>query len=224
MIGNTDTTLSRTTGTVECMDTDMEFDELADLTATWCRMWSENPALAHEVMTDDCVQWAATTEGLDSVVGPSQQERFVTAYRAQHVNVFAPRTIVAGGDMFGYLWDVTLPDGTTKSGIDVNVLQGKRIRENWTFVADRRREAADPASGDAVAPDAMRRLVDEWAAERGYRVHRRPVLDAAQGRAALLRTSPSGDGTEVGGVDLLTVRDGAIEAIWSITGTRAFRY
>ena len=214
---NTDTTVSRTDCIVVHMD-------IYEITTTWCRMWSEDPALAHDLMTDDCVQWAATTPGLDSVVGPRQQQQFVTAYRAQHVNVFAPRTIVLDGDMFGYLWDVTLPDGTVKTGIDVNVLSRDRICQNWTVVAERRQDEPDPAPGDAVSADALRELVVEWAREQGYAVHRRPVVDAANGRVALLRSSTAADGTKVGGVDVLTVRDGVVEPFWSITGTRAFRY
>ena len=37
---------------------------------SWCRMWNEDPSLAHELMTDDCVQWSDHGVGLDSVVGP----------------------------------------------------------------------------------------------------------------------------------------------------------
>ncbi|TWP51764.1 hypothetical protein FKR81_12935 [Lentzea tibetensis] len=54
----------------------------------WCRMWNEDPSLAHELMTGSCVQWSNRVESLDAVVGPDQQERFVTDYRARHVNVF----------------------------------------------------------------------------------------------------------------------------------------
>lgn len=49
---------------------------------------------------------------------------------------------------------------------------------------------------------------------------RQPILDADNGRIALLRTMSDG----VGGADLLTVRNGDVEPIWSLTGTRAFRY
>ncbi len=202
----------------------MEINDIGQITIIWCRMWSENPALAHDLMTDDCRQWFGTTTALDSVVGPAQQERFVAAYRAEHANVFTPRTIVADRDMFGYLWDVTLPDGTVKSGIDVNVLQGKRVRENWTFVADRHRSEPNPEPGDPISYDSLRLLVKRWADERGYAVHRRPLLDPANGRAALLRSSTTKDDAQVGGVDLLTIRDGLIEPFWSITGTRAFLY
>lgn len=202
----------------------MDIDEIREVTTTWCRMWSEDPALAHDLMTDDCRQWSGVTAALDVVVGPVQQEQFVTAYRAQHVNVFAARTIVADGDMFGYLWDVTLPAGTVKTGIDVNVLQGNLVRENWTFVADSRRSEPDPAPGDRISEDSLLTLVSDWAGERGYAVHRRPVLDPANGRAALLRTSMTDDGAQVGGIDLLTARDGKVEPFWSITATRAFGY
>lgn len=200
----------------------MNIDEITQLTTTWCRMWSAEPALAHDLMTQDCRQWSAVTAGLDAVVGPAQQERFVTAYRAEHVNVFVPGTIVADGDMFGYLWDVTLPDGTMKTGIDVNVVQGMLVGDNWTFVTDSCR--SEPAPGDRTGTAALLALVRDWAGAHDVEMHRRPVLDPENGRAMLLRTSLTSDGKSVGGVDLLTVRDGHLEPVWSITGTRAFAY
>jgi hypothetical protein len=128
---------------------------------TWCRMWSEDPALAHELMTEDCVQWSGQTAGLDAVVGPKQQEEFVTAYRSEHVNVFTPRVLADAGDSFAYLWDVRVPDGGVRTGLDVNLLAGDRIRENWTFVAQRRCDLPDPA---ATTPDpaATGDLCDRW--------------------------------------------------------------
>lgn len=125
----------------------MDNEAMAD---TWCRMWSEDPTLAHEVLAPDGRQWSGQTPALDDVVGPEQQVEFVTAYRAQHVNVFSPRVLADGGDRFAYLWDVRLPDGTVHTGLDVNVLRGGLVADNWTFVAPRRCELADPeVSGDA---------------------------------------------------------------------------
>jgi hypothetical protein len=118
---------------------------------------------------------------------------------------------------------VTLPDGTMKSGIDVDVLYGQQIRENWTFVADGHRNEPDPGPGDSIGYDALLSLVLDWAGEHRYTVHRRSVIDAGNGRAALLRTSTIDDDVQVGGVDLLTVRGGVLEPLWSIPGRRAFR-
>ena len=197
----------------------MDTEEVIELATTWCRMWNEDPALAHELMTDDCVQWFANTPDLDSVVGPTQQEAFVTAFRAQQVNIFVPRVYVVDGDTFAYLWDVTLPDATVMTGVDVNVLQGKRIHENWTFMGPHR-DAPDLPLGDVLDRDALTTLASNWAKTMDYAVHRRLIIDVQSGRIALLRNTSDG----IGGVDLLAVRNGEVEPIWSVTGTRAFRY
>ena len=108
------------------------------LMTNWLRMWNENPALARDLMTDDCRQWSGLTPGLDTVVGPEDQVRFVTAYRAKHLNVFRPRVLVDGGDQLAYLWDVTLPDGTVWTGADANIVGAGRVSRNWTFVSNSR--------------------------------------------------------------------------------------
>lgn len=215
MTSNTDTTLSPTVATVMGMD----IAEATELATSWCRMWNEKPALAYELMTDDCVQWFANAPDLDSVIGPAQQEAFVTAYRGRQVNVFVPRLYVVDGDAFAYLWDVTFPDATVMTGIDVNVVQGKRIRENWTFLGPRR-DAPDPPPGDLLDGEKLTTLASGWAAAMGYAVHRRLIVDESSGRIAVLRNTSDG----AGGVDLLAVRDGDVEPIWSVTGARAFRY
>ena len=213
---------------------------------TWCRMWSEDPALAHDVMTDDCVQWSGQTAGLDSVVGPAEQEKFVTAYRAQHVNVFTPRVVVDGGGQLAYLWDVRLPDGTVHTGADVNILRDGKVTENWTFVSGQHCDLPDPEaapSDTAVIERLCRQWLEFWNgadvpgadsfypadrwSDRGTRtvaVHREPVIDATRGRAALLRTETAPDGTDSSAVDLLSIRDGRIAQAWSLIGSRAFRY
>ncbi len=198
----------------------MDINEITELTDAWCRMWSVDPALAHDVMTEDCRQWSGNTAGLDGVIGPQQQQEFVTAYRAEHVNVFTPRLIIAEADSFGYLWDVARPDGSVVTGIDVNVLQGRRVRQNWTFVADTWRSQPDPEPGAACRADELTGLLEAWVAEQGFAVHRQPVLDPDNGRIALLRSTTAG----LGGVDLLSVRGGAVESIWSVTGVRPFHY
>lgn len=197
----------------------MSTQDIIDLTEAWARMWNEDSSLAHQLMTDDCVQWWGSGPDLDSVVGPVQQESFVTAAREKTGNVFVPRLYVIDGHTYAYLWDVTSREGTVMSGVDVNVLQGNRIRENWTFVGPHR-DAPDPAPGDALDRDTMAKLAHTWAEELGYTVHRQLVVDERSGRIALLRTMSDG----VAGVDLLTVRDGEVEAIWSVTAARGFRY
>jgi hypothetical protein len=235
----------------------------------WCRMWNEDPSLAHELMTDGCVQWSNRGEGLDTVVGPDDQERFVTDYRARHVNLFTPRVFVDAGDQFAYLWDVRTPDGQVRTGLDVNVLHDGRVHENWTFVGTRRCDQPDPEpavagladaaaiellgrrwvelrngrtelaqelvtsdfvlfcgespAGDANGPAELAALVDKQAAT--IAIHRQPVVDVARGSVAFLWTAEAAeDGVAVGGVDLLTAREGRIARAWSLTGIRAFRY
>jgi hypothetical protein len=223
-------------------------------------MWDTDPALAHKLMTDDCVQWSAQTPGLDTIVGPDQQEQFVTAYRTKHVNLFRPWLLIDGTTSFAYLWDVTSPDGTVRTGVDVNVLRGDLVAENWTCVADRHDSPgpddtlAETTDADILA-DVCRRWVALWRGQtdtltdlvtddvsvfisgtgnlngRGAlaahttpnsaaTAHRTPVIDAARGRAALLRTT----GTNTGSIDVLQLRGGRIAHAWSLPGVRAFSY
>ena len=197
----------------------MDIGEITELATTWCRMWNEDSALAHELMTDDCVQWFASGPDLDSVVGPTQQEAFVTAARAQTGNMFVPRLYVVDGNVFTYLWDVTSRDGTVMTGVDVNMVQGKRIKDNWTFMGPHR-DAPLPPPGDVLGRDSLATLASNWAEMMDYVVHRQLIIDVQSGRIALLRNTSDG----IGGVDLLAVRNGQVEPIWSVTGTRAFRY
>lgn len=138
---------------------------------TWCRMWNEDPSLAYGLMSDDCVQWSDHGAGLDTVVGPHEQEQFVTGYRARHVNVFSPRVLVDAGDRFAYLWDVRKADGQVLTGIDVNILTDDRIRENWTFVAERRCEQSDPEPDAAhrTDPATIEDLCHHWVRLRNGR-------------------------------------------------------
>ncbi|WP_328940365.1 nuclear transport factor 2 family protein [Streptomyces sp. NBC_00250] len=138
---------------------------------TWCRMWNEDPSLAYDLMSDDCVQWSNHVDSLDSVVGPDEQERFVAGYRARHVNIFSPRVLVDAGDRFAYLWDVRKADGQVLTGIDVNILKDDRIRENWTFVAERLCEQSDPEPQAAGRSDAatIEDLCHRWVQLRNGR-------------------------------------------------------
>ncbi len=251
--------------------------ENAEIVTTWCRMWTEDPALAHQVLAADGRQWSGQTAALDAVVGPEQQVEFVSAYRAQHENVFTARVLADGGDRFAYLWDVRLPDGTVHTGLDVNVVRDGLVVENWTFVAPRRCVLADPdeasdATLDVAGLGALAaRWVEVWGGaveqaaglttqdylgwsgaseveqegtgpevlaarveqERTRREsgtvtsHREPVVDTARQRVAMLWIAVEDHGgtrTEVGGVDLLVVRDGRVSRSWTLRGTRAFAY
>jgi hypothetical protein len=235
---NTDRTVSRSTGSVVHMENNEE------RMRQWCRMWNEDPALAHELMSPACVQWSGQTPGLDSVVGPAEQVRFLEGYRARHVNTFRPRVLADGGDHFAYLWDVDKAGGQKVTGFDVNILHDGRIAENWTFVGEWRDTAPDPAY---TGGDDLDKVLDGWlrwragdpvdvvAAGFGYfsgaagplarpepavlTPHREPILDPGRGTIAFLWTGPAG-----GGADLLSVRDGRVARAWSLTATRSFRY
>ena len=178
---------------------------------TWCRMWSENPSLAYELMTDSCLQWSAQTPGLDGVIGPRQAVDMMTAYRAEHINVFRPRVLVDGGDRFAYSWDVTGPDGTVRSGMDFNILQGGRVERNWTFVGD---VCTDWAAAEPLSPADRAVLVElaDWS-------HQPPVIDADRGRVAQLRTI---DGLPT--AQLLIVRNRSVVSSWTFHGARPFNY
>jgi hypothetical protein len=58
-----------------------------------------------------------------------------------------------------------------------------------------------------------------------FTMHRQPVVAPVHGRVLFLWTAETrADGAPVGGVDLLTVRDGRFARAWSLTGARPFRY
>ncbi len=161
---------------------------------TWCRMWNDDPSLAYELMSDDCVQWSGRTAGLDAVVGPQEQERFVTAYRARTANVFSPRVLVDAGDRFAYLWDVRKADGQVLTGIDVNILEGDRVRENWTFVAERHCGQPDPGPEAAEGTDVamLEDLCHRWMQLRNGRTELAEDL-VTDGFALFSGADPAGD-------------------------------
>ena len=171
---------------------------------TWCRMWSQDPELAYEVLAPDGRQWSGQTPALDSVVGPEQQVDFVTAYRAQHVNVFTARVLADGGERFAYLWDVRLPDGTVHTGLDVNVVRDGLVVDNWTFVAPRRCDLVDPddAGDDGVGGlDAaeLGALAARWVAVWDGSVEQAAglVADDHLGWSAASEVEQEGVGSEV---------------------------
>ncbi|MDI5970897.1 nuclear transport factor 2 family protein [Streptomyces sp. SL13] len=158
----------------------------------WCRMWTEDPSLAHDLMSDGCVQWSGQGERLDAVVGPAEQEQFVTAYQARQVNVYSPRVLIDAGDRFAYLWDVTTPDGQVLTGLDVNILNGSHVQENWTFVGRRRCELPGPGPGEPTAPATIEELARRWVRFRNGRTE--PAEELVTGDFALFSAAgPAGD-------------------------------
>ena len=126
---NTDTTLSPRLGTVIVMD----IDGVTELTTTWCRMWNEDAALAHQLMTDDCVQWWSGGPDLDAVVGPAAQEAFVRTAQTQIGNVFRPRLYVADDDMFAYVLLSGPNNDSTMSGSMRDLRRARSLAGNGTW-------------------------------------------------------------------------------------------
>jgi hypothetical protein len=122
---------------------------------SWCRMWSEDATLAHELLTDDARQWSGVAERLDSVAGPASMTEFVRAYQRNVGNTFAARTLVIdGNERLAYTWDATRPDGTAVTGIDVCVLQDGVVTLNWTVPAAERSALPDGPGIEVLPPNA----------------------------------------------------------------------
>lgn len=193
----------------------------ADLPAVWCRMWSGEAHLAHALIAEEGRQWSGQTPALDGVVGPVAAEGFVAPYSAETGNRYVPRTLVVGHDLVAYTWDVTHPDGTTRTGTDVNVLVDGLVVDNWTFVGPYD-ATPDPRPAPVAVPftDAeVRAAVEADATARGVQVHREPVVDVARGTVAYLWTR----GDEAG-ADVVAVTDGAVSWRRSVGAERAFAY
>lgn len=178
---------------------------------TWCRMWSGETALAHELIAPGGRQWSGQTDGLDALVGPGPAEAFIAGYHQRNHHRYQARTLVLAGDLVAYSWDVTLADGTRKTGTDVNVLRDGLVVENWTIVGphDDRPDLEGSGSADLAA------VVSADVARRGVSGHREPVLDPRRQTAAYLWE---------GGVELLVVRDGTVARRTSIAAERPFAY
>lgn len=188
---------------------------------SWCRMWNEEPALAHRLIAEDGRQWAARLTGLDTVVGPRAAQEFVAAYAEKVGNRFEPRTLVIGDDLVAYTWDATKRDGSVVTGMDFNVLRDGRVVDNWTFAGPWRDAQSDgPGQGSLTGPQ-LADLARADAEERGVRLHRPPAVDAVrQSMAYLWVTEPD----LPGGLDVVVVRDGSCAQRWSMPAYRAFRY
>ncbi|GAA3354277.1 hypothetical protein [Saccharopolyspora gregorii] len=141
--------------------TDIETD-LAHLAQRWCHMWNARPESAHELLTPDARQWSGKSPGLDDLVGPEPAVGFIRRWAIDPGPRFAVRLLAADrGERLAYTWDATLPDATVLSGMDVNVLVGGKVAENWTIAGDRRVPGPDPAPRPASA-DRLREIADGW--------------------------------------------------------------
>jgi hypothetical protein len=193
-----------------------------EIPAAWCRMWSEDATLAHQLLTEDARQWSGVTEGLDAVVGPGPTEKFITTYQQEVGNVFRPRTLVIDGyERLAYTWDVTRRDGSVLTGADVCVLRDGLVVENWTIPSyDARSELPDGpgASVPAIAEPLDRQHLLALTAD-AHPWHRNRAVDVA--RQTVAGTWSDGDR---GGIAVLVVESGRIDRQWVIPGTRALRY
>jgi hypothetical protein len=193
-----------------------------EIPAAWCRMWSEDATLAHQLMTEDARQWSGVTEGLDALVGPGPAEEFVTTYHRNVGNVFRPRTLVIDGkDRLAYTWDVTRRDGSVLTGADVCVLRDGLVVENWTLPSfESRSELPDgPGLTVPVIADPLDRQALLTLTTDAHPWHRNRVVDVA--RQTVAGTWSDG---ERGGIAVLVVGSGRIDRQWVIPGTRALRY
>ncbi|MGI5130255.1 nuclear transport factor 2 family protein [Pseudonocardia sp. CA-107938] len=130
---------------------------------TWCAMWSDDAALAHDLIAPDGRQWAGTRAGLDDVVGPGATQQFVAAYQQERGIRFAPRTLVIdGADRLAYTWDATLRDGTVLTGADVCVLRDGLVADNWTIVGERRAPTPDIAGAGGATRADLAAAVAGW--------------------------------------------------------------
>jgi len=135
----------------------------AKIPDTWCAMWSDDAALAHDLIAPGGRQWAGTAAGLDDVVGPAAAEQFVTVYQHRRGIRFAPRTLVIdGNERLAYTWDATLRDGTVLTGADVCVLRDGQVADNWTIVGERRAPAPDVAGAGRATRAELAAAVAAW--------------------------------------------------------------
>ncbi|MBU2665715.1 hypothetical protein KOI35_19585 [Actinoplanes bogorensis] len=189
-----------------------------EIPAVWCRMWSEDASLAHQLMTADARQWSGVVDALDPLIGPGPAEAFVRTYQRDVGNVFHARTLVIdGADRLAYTWDVTRPDGSVTTGADVCFLRDGRVAENWTL------PSADGRSDlpDATTPTGSRLTRDDLLAltADAHPWHRERVVDVARQTVAGVW-----DDGERGGIAVLVVAGGRVEREWSIPGTRKLSY
>ncbi len=185
-------------------------------------MWNEDPTLAHELVADDARQWSGVTEALDSIIGPAATTEFIQAYQRNAGNVFTPRTLVIDGtDRLAYTWDVTRPDGTATTGLDICVLTDGLVSLNWTVPTTERSGLSD-GPGLEVLPSADRTLdrAGLTAVATGLHPwHGDLVVDVTRQTVAGVWT----DGA-IGGVAIVVVTDGAVSRSWSHPGTRPLHY
>jgi hypothetical protein len=183
----------------------------AEIPALWCRMWSEDASLAHQLLTADATQRSGVTDGLDNVVGPAATETFVRRYQQEVGIKFRPRTLVIDGtDRLAYTWDATRPDGSVTTGADVCYLRDGRVAENWTVPSRAGRselpDAGAPAGRRLTRPEllALTAGAHPWQRERVVDVDRQTVA-----------------GFWDGGIAVLVIEDGRLDRGWAIPATRS---
>lgn len=130
---------------------------------TWCAMWNDDPALAHDLLTPDGRQWSGATGGLDDVVGPAAAQLFIERYRRERGTRFTARTLVVDEpDRISCTWDATLRDGTVRTGADMFVLRDGLVAENWTLIGAGRAAGPDAAGSGASSRTEIAALAAGW--------------------------------------------------------------
>jgi SnoaL-like protein len=131
--------------------------------AAWCRMWNDEPALAHVLAGEGFRMWFGGSAAGDGVRGPAELETFVAEYRRAHGIRFVPRVDFCGSGRAGFTWDAHFPDGSVLGGSDVFALRAGRVVENWSIVGERPHGLpAAPAAGSRLDADGLLALCAGW--------------------------------------------------------------
>lgn len=200
------------------------------LAATWCRMWNDDPSLAHLVVGDRLTGWFGNTDSGALLTDAGELEAFVARYREQTPNVFTPKIVVADPvtNRMAYTWDVHLATGVTVSGIagddisgiDVNTLDAHdRIVVNRTVpmhVLENHDLPEAPSRPLSRATIAAR--TEEWLASIDARADGELVVDEAQQRSAACYATTV-EGREVGGLAVLAFGPDGTSRAWTARGT-----
>jgi hypothetical protein len=133
--------------------------KLAD---AWRDMWNDQPALAHDLLTDDARLWSGKVDVFDPITGPAAFADYLAAYQRDRRIRFTTRAVVADRDRLATTWDAALPDGSVRSGADVHLLRDGRVARHWTITGDAAAPATEPHGTGAATRAEIVALCDAW--------------------------------------------------------------
>ncbi|MEV0060589.1 hypothetical protein [Nocardia sp. NPDC050718] len=111
------------------------------LAARWTELWNTDPAIAHEVLTDDFrIRFAAPTrEFTDALRGPTDLADFVTGFRAQRPDVrfvvdsaASAELDAEGSGIFAVRWHSERAGNPEHGGIDLMEAVAGRLHRIWS--------------------------------------------------------------------------------------------